>query len=529
MQKDKIVDISKRELGIGTAKNGVLFVSSKIVAAAITLILLIFLTHILNPTDYGIYIIAVAFTSVLGMAGNFGLGTSLRKKIPESNNKIRINKLVSNGYFAAIVISLVISIIGILISNYLAVHIYHNPNLTLPFMVASITVFLTVIFNTTNAILVGINKIKEASIGNITYTSAQLVIVSTLVLLGYSILGALIGIAAGLFLGFAVMFAYMIKNIKYRFERPSSKILREIISFSIPIMLSNIAVVGIANFAIDFLGIFAVIVTVGSFGAAFKLGRIFEVLLASTTYILLPTFSKVLGSKTLSGKISSIFDNSIYYMLLIMLPLLVFLIAISNQITRLLFTSAYPSAAFYFSIISIGIAAQVIGSFAGTLIISYGDSKRFMKYQITVVITELILLIITTPIIKAYGVLLSLFIVGPILLDMLYINSLSKQFKIHMKFGRLLRLLLSSVILWIILTVMNIYVNLGYVNIIIGIIMTLLIYPPLVVVTGSIKQRNIAFLKELAGQMHKIGYILNILIRYTEIFQVNQQRNKKII
>ena len=521
MKKDTLVDISPKELGVSTAKNGILYISSKIIAAAITLMLLVFLTHILAPTDYGIYIIAIAFTSVLGIAGNFGLGTSLRKKIPESkNNKIRIDKLVNTGYFAAIIISLIISIFGIIISKYLAVQVYHNPNLTLPFIIASITVFLTVIFNTTNAILVGIDKIKEASIGNIVYTSAQLVIVATLVLLGYSILGALIGIAAGLFLGFIIMFIYTLKYIKYKFEIPSIKIFREVIFFSIPIMLSNIAVVGIANFAIDFLGIFAVVITVGSFGAAFKLGRIFEVLLASTTYILLPIFSKVLGSKTLSSKISSIYDNSIYYMLLIMLPLLIFLIATSNPITHLLFTGAYPSAAFYFSIISIGIAAQVIGSFAGTLIISYGDSKKFMKYQITVVIAELILLITTTPIIKVYGVLLSLFIIGPILLDILYINSLSKQFNVNMKFGRLIRLLVSSIILWVILTVMNTYVHLGYLNIIIGIIMTLLIYPPLAVVTGSIKQRNIIFLKELAEQMHKVGYVLNIIIKYTEIFQV---------
>ncbi len=520
MKKDAPADeISPEEIGIGTAKNGILYITSKLISATITLALLVFLTHILNPSDYGLYILAVAFTSVLGMAGNFGLGTSLRKKIPEGHNNKRINKLVSNGYFAAILISLTISIIGILLSKYLAVNVYHDSSLILPFIVASVTIFISVVYNTTNAILVGINKIKEASIGNIVYTSSQLVIVISLVLLGYSILGALIGIVSGLFLGFIITFFYVLKYIDYKFERPSRKILREMITFSIPIMLSNIAVVGIANFAIDLLGVFAVMVTVGSFGAAFKLGRIFEVLLASTTFILLPAFSKVLSSKTLSNKISSIYDNSIYYMLLLMLPLLVFLISAAKPITHLLFSGAYPLASLYFAIISIGIAIQVIGSFAGTLIISYGDSKRFMKYQIMVVFTELIILAITTPLIKVYGILLSLFIVGPIILDILYINSLSKQFHVNLKFGRLLRILISSIILWILLTTMNIYINLGYVNIIIGIIITLLVYPPLIVATKSIKQKNITFLKNLAERMHKVGKLLYIIIRYIEIFQ----------
>lgn len=521
MVDGNITDESPEELGVGVAKNGAIYLSSTVLAAAITLSLLIFLTHILPPEVYGLYIIAVAFTSVLGMAGNFGIGTTLRKKLPESKTKKRTSEVVSTGYFAAMTASAIAAVIGICISRYLAVSVYGNIGLTIPLMIASVTVFLSVIFNMSNAVLVGIDRIKQAAVGNITYSLAQLTFVVALVLLGYSITGALAGLALGLLAGFIVTFRYVLKYATKNFVRPTKEMLHEFVRFSIPIALSNIAMVGIANFAIDLLGVFAAVIVVGSFGASFKLGRIFEVVLASTTYILLPAFTKVVGSKSLSKKVSSIYDNSIFYMLLLMLPLLVLLISAATPITRLLFSEAYPLAAFYFSIISIGIASQILGSFAGTLIISYGDPRKFMKYQLTVVFTELALLLILTPILKAYGILISLFIIGPVLLDTLYLNSLSKQFSVKLKPGRLVRLLLASIAMWAILTVTNMYVHLGYVNILVNAALIILVYPPLAVYFGSVKKRNTEFLRKISVRMHKVGIILNAMVNYTDMFQRN--------
>ncbi len=516
---DSTMDESPEELGVSTAKSGAIYISSTITAAAITLTLLIFLTHALSPAEYGLYVIAVAFTNVLGMAGNFGLGVSLRKKLPESRTARRTSEVVSNSYFAAVVASVIVAAIGISISRYLAISVYGNAALVIPLMIASITISLSVVFNISNSILIGIDRIKQAAIGNITYTCAQLILVALFVLYGYSITGAVAGLALGLLIGFLVAFRYVLKYAGRKFVRPSRKMLHELVEFSVPIALSNISLVGIENFAIDFLGVFAAAIMVGSFGAAFKLGRIFEVLLASTTYVLLPAFTKAVGSESLSKRMSSIYDNSIFYMLLLMLPLLVFLISAAEPVTHLLFSRAYPMAALYFSVISIGVAAQVIGSFAGTMIISYGDTGKFMKYQLTVVFTELVFLLVLTPVLKAYGILISLFMIGPVLLDTLYINSLNKQFGVKLKLGRLARLLAASIAVWAILTITNMYVHLGYANILVDIVLTILVYPPLVVYFGSVKRNNTEFLSKTGKRMHKAGTILNLLVSYTNIFQ----------
>lgn len=517
--EDEILQESESvELGIKTAKRGAIYVSSKLFAAVITFILLIFLTRYLRPEYYGLYVIVVAFTSVLGMAGNFGLGTSSRKKLPESGDDVRRTAIASNTYLIGGIASIILTLIGILISPYIATEVYRNPSLTYPLIIASVTVFLTVMFNISNALLVGMDRVREAAAGNIAYSLAQLIFIVPLVLLGYSILGAVSGLAIGLMIGAIITFAFAARALGGKFIRPTKRVIGEMVHFSIPIMLSNVATTGIMNFAIDFLGVFVLASTVGSYGAAFKLARIFDVVLTSTTFILLPAFTKAISSKSLSNRISSIYDNSVFYMLLITLPILMFLVAASIPITDLLFSHAYSLSYIYFAIISIGITVQVIGSFAGTLIISYGDTKRFMRYQLLIVFTELILLAVLTPFIGVYGAIISLFVIGPIVMNIIYIRSLRSQFGVKLRAGRVARLSIASITLLVVMMTVGRYMHFSYYSILADIIVALLLYPPLINISGSINEGNIRFLRSLSERMSKAGRVLNPIIDYTELF-----------
>ena len=76
-----------RELGSKALRSGSFFISSKIISAVVTLLLLVFLARYLKPVDYGIYTIVIALYTLLGMGGNFGMGTALRKKLSEKIKK----------------------------------------------------------------------------------------------------------------------------------------------------------------------------------------------------------------------------------------------------------------------------------------------------------------------------------------------------------------------------------------------------------------------------------------------------------
>ena len=157
-----------------------------------------------------------------------------------------------------------------------------------------------------------------------------------------------------------------------------------------PIAVSNIAAFGATNFAVLILGVYASAVVVGNYSAAFRLGSIFTIVLSSLTFILLASFSKAFSNRNMSKRIEHIYNSSLRYSLVFILPLLAYVMAASAPLTHLLFSHLYTLAPFYLSVIAFGITLGIIGSFAGTLIISYGDTKKFMYYQIAIIAVELV-------------------------------------------------------------------------------------------------------------------------------------------
>ncbi len=520
-------EISEEQIGIRTARKGTIYIMGRLLSAASTLAILIFLTRYLGAAEYGLYAIAAAFTSVLGMSGNFGLGTGTRKRLPELESRKDVSRHVATTYFIALLASGLIMLLGIGISGYIAVNVYKNASLYIPLIIASITVVLSVIYNVSNSVLVGLDKVKQASICNIIYAFAQLVGVVLLVLLGFSIEGALAGLAIGLAVGTLVALFYIVRSKKVDVSRPSLKLGRKMLGFSLPIMVSNVAYVGIANLAIDLLGIVVAPNIVGSFGAAYKLGKTFDLILVSSTFVLLPALSKAFSDPSLSKKISEIYNTSIFYLIMLVLPVLVFLITSAKYITRILFSGAYPYSGIYFALISVGITIQVISSFAGTLIISHGNTKRFMKYQLIGVMAEFILLVLLIQRFDAYGVILSIFIIGPLLINYMYIRMLRNEFKIRLDYGKIGKLFTLALATWLIVTILNYYATgISYFTVLLDFVAVVLIYPPLLILTGSANSKNMDFVGRMTKGLPILGSFMAGIVRYATLFSSEEREGK---
>ena len=339
-----------------------------------------------------------------------------------------------------------------------------------------------------------------------------------MVLFGYGIFGAVLGVAISLVIGSGMSILYLERSIVYRVMKPKIDGIRELTAFSAPLIVSNISAVGTTSLAIAVLGIFAGASMVGSYGAAFKLGRLVEVLLTSTTFILLPAFASAFKNEHLSKRIDGIFNNSIYYMLLLLLPLAAYLISVARPLTHILFSSAYAGAPLYFSIIIVGLTIGTIGSFAGTLIISFGDTKRFMVYQGGTVIAETVAMLILIPYIKVFGALIALFIAGPLILDALYIKALSKQFSITQKWKSLARITVPAVIIFTAMSIVSYALHESIATMAINLVIMVLLYPPLIALSKGINGRNIRFLKMVSKRFGMLESALNALIEYTELF-----------
>lgn len=502
---------------VKTAKNGILYVVGQIVGSFSILILLSLLARLLKPSNFGLYAIVIAFYTLLGIIGNFGIGTALRKKLAETENKTKRSELISNSYFMAMAIALVIAIAGVVLSGSIAAYIYHEPSLATALQLASVLVIFWVFFNLTIAVLVGLEKVKEATIIDLFYSVVQPIAAVGLVVLGYGIFGAVTGIAISIVLGSVLGLFFLSKEIDNRIIKPTKKMIKELMEFSIPIATSNIALLGPPNFAILLLGVYATSAIVGNYNAAYELGNFVGIIFSSSTFVLLPVFASMFAKNDTKSKISSMYNGSIYYTLLFLLPVLAYVVGVAQPLMYLFFSKVYSMTPFYFSFIALGSTIGIIGAYAGTLIVGYGDTKRFMIYQVLIVIVELVLLFLLTPIFKGIGVLLALFLVGPIILDIIYIRALHRQFAFKQEFGKIVPLLIAAIITFAILYGVTFLLNQSKWALPVDLVLTILIYVPLAAIFKGITSKELEFLESISDS-YKLDFIAKYIFDYAKFF-----------
>ena len=505
-----------RTLGIKTARSGLTYAIGQVVGSLLVLVMLVMLARLLTASNFGIYAIAIAFYTILSVCGNFGMGTALRKSIPPvMSDKKRISEMISSGYAVALSIALAVAIIGALSSGFIAKSIYHNPSISGLLMFASLLVFLYVLFNLTLAILIALDKVKHGTFVYIAYALAQLLAAATLVILGYGVLGALAGLAIGLAVPALIGIAIIYRSAG--FSKPSRKTIKELTGFSVPIVISNIAIQGPPNLAILLLGVYTTAAIVGNYNAAYRLGNFVSIFFVANSFILLPAFSKAFSDDNLRAKIGKIFNQSIYYTLLFFFPLLIFGVSVSQPLFTALFSGKYAMAPLYFAVIALGTTVTIISNYSGNLIVSYGNTKSFMKYQLAAVLIQVALLGALTPFLKATGILLSLFIVSPFIIDIMYINALKRQFSLKQEYGQMLRLAIPSVVLLALLTFASIAMHQSIWMIPLNLAATILLFPPLAVLTGGIRKENLEFIRDLSGTV-RMKKAADVLVRYATLF-----------
>ncbi len=509
-----------QELGIVAARQGTIYLMGEIATSLISAVLLIFLTRYLQPADFGLYSIAIAFAAILNVAQNFGVGTAYRKMLPEmrKDNKIRISKLLTSGYVVALPIATAIAIAGVLISGVISTSVYHNPALILALELAAVSELLAVIFNLLQAVLVGLGRVIEATIANAVYSALYLVGSVVLVLLGYGVVGAVSGYLIGLIVGAAAGAAYITKAIGIGVAKPDRKDVRSISTFSAPIMASNIAQQGALNLAVLVIGVVAISSVVGNYGAAYKLARLVDITITATTFILVGTFSRAFSRAKLAKRISSIYNNSIYYTAIFLFPIVAFGIASAMPLSRLLFSANYTTTPFFFAVMIGGMAAGIIGTYAGTLMIGSGNTKKFMGYQLGAIAIQIALLLLLAPFFKAVGALIALFVITPIVLDVIYIRALKHQFRVTHSFGPLARVTLASVITGLAMAAVALLMHERILSLLANILVLVVVFPPLLAISRGVSRKNLEFIRSTGRRLRQLHYITDWLAGYTYKF-----------
>ncbi len=478
---------------------------------------IIAVARLLGPSQYGAYTIAVSFYMLVDAAMSYGIGQYLNKYLTEYSTKGESEKAANTlllGLLLSFLLGSATMLVGIGVGYFVAGAYASSGVSFVTLVIASFVILFAVPFGSETSALIGMGKPMHMAASSIAENTVQLIASVSLVLLGYGFNGALLGIVLGYGAGFLIGLAYLLKDLSQAsLSKLSWQEAKKALAFSLPLGATNIMNTGVMQLSALLLGIYVASSVVGNYGVVTRLnvgiyavyGAIYLAMLSGFSYI------NARPSENSEAKIA----KTVAYALVITLPLLTFMSALSKPLVFLLLSNKYKLAPIYLSIASLGLALFLLGRLLATIFTAREKTIKVMKFYLATAIAQLVALLVLIPALGATGAVVAIFIVGGIVSSFAFAYATEKDLKIRINSMKLAKVYLANILLGVLLLAGNMLkgnlLEIGY-----GLLVTFLLYPPLLGLLKVVDKEGINDLRRFAESLHA-GWAKG-LIEYTGKF-----------
>ena len=483
----------------------------------------VIVARLLGPTTYGVYTLAIAIAGFFGSVGDFGIGTSFNKFISEyiaRGQRAKIADILYNGMALALAVGIVLTLVTIGLSGFLAQKVLHNPSDTYVLYVAAFTILAGILYSTTYNALVGFSRGRHITYVTVVQTVLQSLFTLAFIVAGFGVISPIVGIIAGFTSGAMTALYLIYSKHAVGLGSLSRAKMRELLDFSIPMAITNVLNFLATNLTLIVLGLFAAVAIVGNFGVAIRTSSILNLVIDSIGMSMLPLFSSTISSKSKAGiGITKIFNYSIYVAFLLASPIMLSLAILSRQFTYTVFSGTYSYAPIYISIMAIGVLLAIIGAYTSTLLVSAGKVRKVLKYNAMVAAVQFGSIALLVPMFTGIGAAVLLFIITPVVTSALFAYGARVNLGISQKMGRIIRTLIAAAISAAFLFPLVLVMGTHYIPLLIaGSIEQLLLYPAMLAKLSGIKKRDLDILRDFTAGIPLLNSAVSGLVRYAQVF-----------
>jgi O-antigen/teichoic acid export membrane protein len=357
-------------------------VASTVIMALGTIVL----GWLLSRDQLGIYGVALIPSSMINFFRDWGVNSAMTKEIARlraAGQEAEIRDVIVSGTVFEIVSGAVLSAVCFGVADLLAAFL-RMPEASLPIAIMSLSIFAGAVLAAATNIFVGFEKMKFNSLTTVLQAVVKTAVGPLLVVLGFGVLGAIIGAAVSFLVGAAIGITIVyfvlfrpLDKVKTG-RRDIRKILRPMLSFGVPLTVAN-TVIGVSPLLFAFLmAPIAGTSLMGDYYAA----SYFTVLLTFFTIpistALFPAFAKV-NVKAEPELLRTVFASSIRYTSILVVPATMIVIALSGQMLNTLWPGKFPYAPLFLSLVVIINLYVVFGSLSlGSLMTGIGETGQLM-------------------------------------------------------------------------------------------------------------------------------------------------------
>lgn len=395
----------------------------------------ILIARLLGPENYGLYTLAMVLPSFLVPVIDLGISSALTRFCARyySEGKYRkIVGLINAGIAYKIIFSVMLSLVLLFLADPIAAVFLRRPSLSLFIRFTSFYLIGQAIFPTLNSIFIGLDKTKNLGFLMIIEAVTKLVTSILLIVLGFGIIGAILGAGFGLILAAGIGITILLMRINSSLKRREIgesldflQAMRAMIQFGIPLYFSGLLFTFVNYYRSLILAFFVSNVEIANYSVAINFSLIISLITNALSNTIFPAFSKI-NSKENPEQVKKMFLLAVKYTSLLVVPTSFAVATLSNEIVNILYGIQYASASNYLTIyisnfLFTSLGMIVVESFFN----GQGDTKATFKINLINLGVSIPLALVFTSIYGVFGLIVSLIVSQ--FLSVIYALSLARR------------------------------------------------------------------------------------------------------
>ncbi|MBD3172495.1 oligosaccharide flippase family protein [Candidatus Bathyarchaeota archaeon] len=505
-----------------SAKGSVTLAFSQILSTILLAIGMVVVARVLGSNKWGLLSIANSIVTLVQIFQDFGIKDTLTKYISENKHLDKtgnVKIIIESGLALSITSSILLTSLLILSADYIANTFYNAPELGYLIKLLSIALIGRALLFASYGVTEGYERMELRGGLRIFYTFLKGIASPFLVLLGYGAIGGVIGEAGPILLtgisGLILIYLLYRKEKRTDTDINHKQALILFLSFGGPIYLANLVTSVRPQILTFLLGIHAGEEITGNFTVVFWFSSLISFVYLPIRTTIFPLLSKLSDKRDLKF----VYRNSIKYASLFIYPIVFTIIALSRQIIEALFSTDYQYAPTYLKLYMIVYLYTGIGSLSNIPLL---NSQKLTRETLIIQLIQFSVTVLPSVIIiPKYGAIgaLTLLVAGIGVSKIYAIKRIHTIFNFYPDFTSSIKLFLSglslSLIIWY--TFSRTLYN-PWIELILGGILSLLLYLVLVISLKVLTKQDYRRIKELAPIFGPFSpYFKNIIEKISKL------------
>jgi O-antigen/teichoic acid export membrane protein len=379
------------EMAKVSARGGFQLFWGIVLSTIVSAIGMIVLARLMRPEDYGLYTIALAAPSLIGIFRDWGMNSAMVKYTAQysaEEKPERVRSILLAGLIFEVVLGLALTFVSFALSGFIASDIFKRP-ITGLIEISSVTVLAGGLLTAAQAAFTGREQMQPNSVTLVLSALFRGILSPALVYVGFGVSGAVIGYSAGVLGGSLVGVVFMLaiyENLKQKNASAESlqvwETMKFMFKYGLPLSLSSLFTSFLNQFYTFIIAVYASNYLIGNYAVANNFTVLLTFFATPITTMLFPAFSKLNAAED-RETLQIIFKSSIKYSSLLVIPPTVALIALANPFVSALFGAKYGSAPLYLALLALSYLLTAFGQLSTLNLISgQGQTKFYLELAI---------------------------------------------------------------------------------------------------------------------------------------------------